>query len=396
MPFKKFSGKAIFTGVQLIDNNEVLIFDEKNQVVEIVPFEMAGDDIQQLNGILLPGFVNTHCHLELSHLKGLISEGTGLVQFVQQVMAQRFSTTLPEAIADAMKTQAHNMHQSGIVAVGDICNTIDSIAPKLASPIQWHNFIELTGFDTANAQQRFEHGIEKLDVFNQLFPYNTITPHAPYSISKPLFKLINEATANQIVSIHNQETLDENMLFKTGGGAFVDFYNKFNIPYNSFEPTGKSSLQSWLTNFNLHQSLLLVHNSFTTAEDIEFAAQYINQHLHTSIHYCTCILANQFIERKNPPIQMLYEKGMQLTIGTDSLASNHQLSMMHEINAIMKSVNYTIPLEAILKWATYNGAHALQLHEKLGSFEKGKKPGLVLAETDEKRTKILKTQLILA
>ncbi|MFZ4057315.1 MAG: amidohydrolase family protein [Ferruginibacter sp.] len=395
MPFKKFSGKAIFTGVQLIDNSEVLIFDEKNQVVEIVPFEIAGDNIQHLNGILLPGFVNTHCHLELSHLKGSISEGTGLVHFVQQVMEKRFSTTLSEAIAEAMKTQAHTMHQSGIVAVGDICNTIDSIAPKLASPIQWHNFIELTGFDSANAQQRFEHGIEKLDVFNQLFPYNSITPHAPYSISKPLFKLINEATANQIVSIHNQETLDEDILFKTGGGAFVDFYHKFNIPYNSFEPTGKSSLQSWITYFNQYQSLLLVHNSFTNAEDVDFAAQYIIQHLHNSIHYCICILANQFIERKDPPIQMLYDKGMQLTIGTDSLASNHQLSMMHEINAIMKSVNYAIPLETILKWATYNGAHALQLQDKLGSFEKGKKPGLVLVETDEKRTKILKTQLIL-
>ena len=79
----------------------MLITDQHGVVIDLLKTENAGSDIEVLKGMLCPGFVNAHCHLELSHLKSVIAEGTGLVNFVQQVMEKQ---NVPEdAILAAMQ-----------------------------------------------------------------------------------------------------------------------------------------------------------------------------------------------------------------------------------------------------------------------------------------------------
>jgi cytosine/adenosine deaminase-related metal-dependent hydrolase len=117
----------------------VLITDGSGFIIDLVNIEEAGDGIEEFKGIISPGFVNAHCHLELSHLKGRIPENTGLVEFVQQVMNNRSKGN--EHQLEAMEQVESKMYHSGIVAVGDICNSSDSIAVKKSSKILWHNFI---------------------------------------------------------------------------------------------------------------------------------------------------------------------------------------------------------------------------------------------------------------
>ena len=357
----------------------VLITDGSGVIIDLVNNEEAGDGIEEFKGIISPGFVNAHCHLELSHLKGRIPENTGLVEFVQQVMNNRSKGN--EHQLEAMEQAVSKMYHSGIVAVGDICNSTDSIAVKKSSKILWHNFIEVSGFVGEAANARLEAMKLILDQFKNELPFQpkTLSPHAPYSVSKKLFHLLNEHTEAQLITIHNQESAAEDELYLAKQGGFLDLYNNFEIDISSFEPTGKSSVQSWLPYFNKQQSILSVHNTYTSKSDIDFLIKYSEKHS-SLFSYCICINANDYIEQKNPPIEMLMNSDCNVVIGTDSLASNHQLNILEELKTIQLSNNPIFPLSTLLKWATINGAKALQLDSLVGSFEKGKKPGVVLIE----------------
>ena len=124
--------------------------------------------------------------------------------------------------------------------------------------------------------------------------------------------------------------------------------------------------------------MILVHNTFTTQEDISFAQQYASEHL-SGIHFCLCINANLYIENKVPPIELLMKNNCEIVLGTDSYSSNWQLSIASEIKTI-KERHPHIPLPTILKWATSNGAKALNRSDELGSFIAGKTPGVVLLD----------------
>ena len=123
--YKKLNATHFFYENQLQDSvDKVLIFNEKDEFVECINIKEAGDDVQQMEGILSPGFVNAHCHLELSHMKGMIPAHTGLQEFVKQIVALR--QVAPEAIQAAIVNAEAEMMANGIVAVGDISNTLDT------------------------------------------------------------------------------------------------------------------------------------------------------------------------------------------------------------------------------------------------------------------------------
>jgi cytosine/adenosine deaminase-related metal-dependent hydrolase len=187
--------------------------------------------------------------------------------------------------------------------------------------------------------------------------------------------------------MHNQENPAEDELYKTGEGEYLHFLKKFGFEKSPFPITGKSALRSCLPHFNQGQRLLLVHNTFIPEEDILFAVEHAKQHL-SGIHFCICANANLYIENTMPPIDMLMKKGVDIVLGTDSYSSNWQLSISSEIRTIREKIP-AIPLQTILQWATINGAKALGREDALGSFEKGKKPGIVLLDSLLKSRKLL-------
>jgi aminodeoxyfutalosine deaminase len=374
--YRKFTANNIFTGYTLLPQGNVLITDTAGVIIDIVDVKDAGDDIQFFNGLLCPGFINAHCHLELSHLKGIIPQKTGLVNFVLKVITQRHFAE--EQILAAIETAENEMLQNGIVAVGDICNNNLTITQKKKQRLLYHNFIEVSGFVPALANERFEKGVEIMKQFQLLptanCPLPTIAPHAPYSVSSQLFELINNNTANNIITIHNQETTAEDNFMKNKTGDFLKLYEQLGIDISFYKPSGKSSLQTWLPYFNNNQSLILVHNVTTSTEDFKFAK------LPTT--FCLCPNANLYITNTLPNINMLMEQQCNIVLGTDSLASNHQLNILEEIKTLHKNCS-NIKLQTLLQWATINGAKALQMDNTIGSFERGKQPGIVLIEEIE-------------
>jgi cytosine/adenosine deaminase-related metal-dependent hydrolase len=185
MGLLKFHADQLFDGYDFLATDNVLIMEENGKVRGIVPAGDAGDDIQELRGILSPGFINCHCHLELSHMRGHIPEGTGLVQFVLDVVSQRHFPE--EEIFRAITNAEDEMLANGIVAVGDICNNALTIPQKIQGRIYYHNFIEASGFNPLIAAARFERSVGFFRDYaaNYSMPVesNSIVPHAPYSVA---------------------------------------------------------------------------------------------------------------------------------------------------------------------------------------------------------------------
>lgn len=384
MEYRKFKADRLFDGYRLKEPEQVLITDEKGTVIEIAREIDAGDNIQKLDGILSPGFVNCHCHLELSHLKNVIPPHTGLIEFLCSVVTKRDFP--PERIRQEIISAEKEMYDNGIVAVGDIGNTADTATVKSKSKIFWQNFVEVLSFTDEKAEENVEHYKNVVKQFkNSQQPSgnnqrSVLVPHAPYTISPKTFQLINELTKDQIISIHNQEHPAEDELYKTGGGEYLKLFKIFGIDKSPFPVSGKSSIRSCLPYFNNGQTIFLIHNTYMPEEDVIWANNYAASN-GLKLVYCFCVNANLYIENKLPPLEQFIKHHCHIVLGTDSYSSNWQLSVVKEIESIHN--NFTdISLETILQWATIDGAKALQWDNELGSFENGKKPGVILIEND--------------
>ncbi len=374
---KKISADWIFPISSAPVENGVVITDDTGKILAIesrAQHDPASLEIYR--GILAPGFVNTHCHLELSHMKGKVDTGTGLIPFITNVVTKR--NAAPEVIADAIEQAEAEMLAGGIVALGDISNAPDTFAVKARGRMRYYTFVELFDFlQEAGAEKAFS---DWSAVYEQLEPAfgsaRVLVPHAPYSVSKSLFQKINDFNAKSgvTVSIHNQETPPENELFERGSGAFFDFYGKFGISMEQFEATGQPSIYYALKHLNPANRTLFVHNTLSTRTDIE-AAHAWSPH----VFWATCPNANLYIENRLPDYRAFLHTNARVTIGTDSLTSNWQLSVLEEMKTIARYQSY-VPFGTLLRWATLNGAQALGFDDTLGSLEVGKTPGVVLLQ----------------
>jgi cytosine/adenosine deaminase-related metal-dependent hydrolase len=372
MALRKFAADFLFTGTEMLGNDAVLIADEKGKIIDITAAASISDGIERYNGIISPGFVNCHCHLELSHMKGVIPAGIGMVEFIISVMNNRKDD--PALIAESIFYELRYMKEKGIVAVGDVCNTTDTLKAKSASDLYFHNFIEALGFVPETAETRFSQALHIYQKFTDQFSSTSIVPHAPYSVSDNLFRMINEADPASILSVHNQESKAETDLFEHKRGDIVGLYKKLQFDISHFNPQG-SSLQYTLDRITSMHTLLLVHNVFTTLKDVEFVTS--NSATLPELWWCLCPNANLYISDRLPDAGVIKEVEDRIVIGTDSLASNTQLNILEELKTLQQHYP-SFSTEQLLKWATMNGASALKINGRFGSFEKGKQPGIVV------------------
>jgi aminodeoxyfutalosine deaminase len=368
----------LFTGEKLLNNENVLVTNINGEIINIIALKDAGEEIETYKGILSPGFINAHCHLELSHLKNKIKERTGLVDFVFKVVSERYFAE--EEILKAIEKAEEEMLQNGIVAVGDICNYSTTVSQKIKRNICYYNFIEISGWLPEIANIRFEKRKIAFGEFDKNNLIAGIVPHAPYSVSEILWKKITPLFTGKTVTIHNQETADEDLFFKEGKGEFVRMFEKMKMDNSFFKPTKKGSVESYFQNLSTAKSVILVHNTFTKQADLDFINELKNKE--QLISFCLCPNANLYIENALPPVDLFLKNNCNIVLGTDSLASNHQLNILEEIKTIVKKFP-EIKIETLLQWATLNGAKALQMENEIGSFEKGKKPGVILIENVE-------------
>lgn len=366
-------------GDQMAAPGTVLITTADGVVQSLVSELEAGEGVEEYTGILCPGFINCHCHLELSFLKDEIPERTGLVDFLAQVMHWRSrpidEEELKRKVRQAIAAGEQEMVDNGIVAVGDICNTTDTLEQKQLARIHYHNFIETAGFIEQSADTRFlqSHQVFQRFAGDPKIPVgsNSMVPHAPYSVSPALFRRLAGHPGNRLLTIHNQESDAENEFLETGTGDFLRLYAQLGLDVSFFHGTGQRSLASILPFFNPNQKLILVHNVATGEADLgqPGPGQII----------CLCPNANLYIGGRLPDIGLFIDRACRIVVGTDSLASNHQLSILAELRALQHAFPW-LNISTLLQWATSNGAAALEIDGTYGSFAQGKKPGVLHLE----------------
>lgn len=318
------------------------------------------------NGIISPGFVNSHCHIELSSLKKRIPQNIGMTEFINNV--SRIRTQSNNQIKQEILKADQLMYNNGISAVGDIMNTDNSIEIKRSSKIYYHNFIEVFGIDYLKSKQVVQQALLIRNSLSEAGLKSSITPHAFYSINNDLYDFILKHSS-PILSIHFLESEQELNLYENKTGQLYDFLTKTNPDYigmiNSLYDL-KIRVHEVQSSVN---NLILVHN-------IEMEESFFETC--KSSYLCICPRSNMFIHNKLPS-KALFESNNNIIIGTDSLASNDTLCILEEIKCLFNNYN-NISLTDALKWATYNGAKALGIDDNFGRLKKSFAPGIILLE----------------
>ena len=370
----------VFNGREYLAPGAVLVLDNQNLLKEIInESTLDNNQVEHLSGILCPGFINSHCHLELSHLKDQVLKHTGLPEFARELMSKRNGFS-KEMVRDCMKLADQELYQNGIVATGDICNGSDSFPEKTESKIYYHSFIELIGLDPRVCETVLKNGLELLKILSESGLPGSLAAHAPYSISKPLLALITQFDhqKNFPFSIHNQESLAEKLFLEEGTGGIKQLYDFLHIDLTWFKPPGRSGLAE-ISN-ELRSKTVLVHNTETGKKDLDAVSG-------KEVFWCFCPAANLYIENKLPDFRIF--GGQNICIGTDSLASNSSLDIIKEVNLILENSS-VFSVEELLCAATYNGAHALGLSDRFGSILTGKNCGLNLITNEKGKLKFIK------
>jgi aminodeoxyfutalosine deaminase len=335
------------------------------------------------SGILVPGFVNAHCHLELSHTRGLVPENTGLAGFIGSIVSKRAASA--DIIEDAAVRAHICMHQSGVSAAADICNTASSYKAKQKGGIAYRSFIEV--FGGQDAAEGIIGKAASIESLMQEVSAAAISPHAPYSTCAEIFRLIGERYSGQrqIFSIHNQECSSENSLFVSRKGDIYDFLSSRGVSFRHEAGVYGSSMDWLLGVLPRGHKYIFVHNTFTSAADICRAEAALGPE---NCSWVFCPLSNKYISGRWPDFNMWLAQGSNIAIGTDSLASNRQLSIIEELKFIEDKCP-GIGLGKLLSWATINGAKALGMDASMGSFDLGKRPGAaVISGADMRNMKL--------
>ncbi|MFI3280862.1 MAG: amidohydrolase family protein [Rikenellaceae bacterium] len=305
-------------------------------------------------GLMFAGMVNAHCHMELSHLRGAITQQCGFASFAAQLSACR-NTFSAEDVQRAIAQADLDMRREGVVAVADIANSCDAFAVKESSPIHYHTFAEHFGLRRNSS----DHLGELLSRGN-----TSLTQHSTYSVSDGCFRAIAQAGSVPL-SIHFMETPGEKGLYE-GRGELHEWYQKvgFECDFLHYGSPARRIVEC----VPRDRSVMLVHNVMVEKEDIEL----IMNHFTAPVYWVLAPRSNQYISGRRPPVELLASLGLNICVGTDSLSSNTSLSMVEELRALAG-----IPLVQRLEWATKVGAKALGLDE-LGEVEVDRRPSLVV------------------
>ncbi len=368
---KHFSSQFIFTNSGPPIKRGVITTHDDGTIISVDDTLIESRSVEFHNGIIIPGFVNCHCHLEISHLKGAIAGGKGLAHFIRELRNIRDINT--GDILSRAKDADRELYSEGIVLCADICNTDATFGLKKKSHIRYYNLLEIFGINPERSHKRIAEILKvEAEAIRHGLQYS-LTPHSAYSVSLPLFRYLKaKSKTNKVTSIHFLESEEEKKFLSDHTGPLRESYEKSGIMPEHPE-TPASHADAILNEVTASGNLILVHNTFADRVTI----REVNRRNDT--FWCLCPASNLYISNKIPPADILLSEGCNIVVGTDSLATNRKLSILSELRILQEHFP-SLRLEELVRWATVNGAKALGEDKNYGKIEPDKKPGLLLLE----------------
>lgn len=369
---KRFTAEYVYT---LTGEPLRHAFVEVEEDGTVIRTGLCPEDEKVGPGILCPGFVNAHCHVELSYMKGMFRKGTGMAGFIDQINALRDTSSMEDKLT-ALKEAMDSMWNQGVQAMADISNCADSFAVKAAHPMYTRTFLEVFGAVPEECEDVMK-GVLELQEKAHAFGLDAApTPHSCYTMSPELVSASSAAGLEDgFLSFHSEESDEEEQMMMSGSGPMWDNRVANGIPTPPV--TGTSSLEYFLMRLRaaglrepVQGHVLLVHECCLTPEGAAAAKKALAQPF-----LAVCPLSNRFIHNMLPPIPVMRASGIPICVGTDSLSSNDELNMAAELACLQEA--FDVPVQELLTWACLNGARFLGKEDVMGTLEAGKKPGVV-------------------
>ncbi len=327
---------------------------------------------------ILPGLVNAHTHLELSYAHRRVPPSERFSDWIRDVMAMRRGYPEPDAaeILTSARDAIRDARSSGTALIGDISNTLVTVPLLRDAGIAALVFYELLGFNERDPFARVAGARERADAVEDGGVVRvTVAPHAPYSVSPPLFAAIRSylnERPDRRSSVHLSESADEVEFVRHGTGDIRVMLEQLGVwteEWRDVLPAGASPV-GYLSKLGfLDRSVLAVHGVQFDGEDLA--------RLHAlGSTVVTCPRSNRHVGAGDPPIERFYASGVRVAVGTDSLASVEDLNVFQELAAIRRLAP-SVPASRLLESATRNGAEALGFGSELGTIEAGKRAALI-------------------
>jgi aminodeoxyfutalosine deaminase len=369
---------AVVTGDAEVVRDGAVVVDARGTVIDVGP---AGEVLarhpgivpERVRGVLLPGLVNAHTHIELSALRGQVPGGAGFVPWVEQMIGVR-AEARPEDDAAAIDEAVADLEAFGTVAVGEVSNSLSAVRPLARRGFVGRIFHEVFGIERAPLEQRVADLpkiiAERVGEWPSTELAYTPTPHTLYTthaaVVRRLARDARERGAR--ISLHLAEHAAERRFLEHGDGPIPAWYEmRLKLRRDLLEWPGKSPIALADDLGALGPHTICVHLTDARPEELEQVAR-------RGAPVVFCPRSNLFIETRLPPLLAARAAGIFPGLGTDSLASNASLDVLAEARALADRFP-TVPARDLLRMATWEGARALG-RDDVGRVARGARPGL--------------------
>ena len=353
---------------------------ENGAIIGVDDSSLPNGEVEDLGDVaLLPGLVNAHTHLEFSDLQAPLGQpGMSLPDWIRLVIGdrKRSSRSQSENVLEGLRKSLN----SGVTAVADIATAPFRQPPGLPSTLA---FQEVIGFSSGRIESAFTQLVER----SEASVGGGLSPHAPYTVHPDLLgKIVDYASANdRPVAMHLAESREELELLRAGTGPFQALLEERSMWESAAISQGTTPLD-YLRTLSRAPRALVIHGNYLADHEMEFLASHCDA---MSLVYCP--RTHAFFAHGKYPLRKMLALGVRVVLGTDSLASNPDLSILEEMRAVAASHN--VPPQEVIALATLQGAEALDLQDSRGSITTGKRADLIAlpCETDEPCEEILNT-----
>lgn len=339
----------------------------------------AEDEIDLGNVAVLPGLVNAHTHLELSWMRGRISETDDFSAWIRRIIElKNEAAARPDVVAAAVHDSIQEVRRFGTVLVGDVTNTLATSGPLAEHAMAGVVFHELLGFKSEDAAALMQEASLRLEhAPSSRLLRHALAPHAPYSVSPALFGLIRAQLQRDPFArstVHLGESVAEVQFLRDGTGpwrAGLEQMGKWDPSWVAARCDPVEYLDRMAF---LDRRVLVVHG-------VQFGAAELQRLASIGSTLVTCPRGNIRTGAGIPPIEEFFDSGVRVAVGTDSLASVPDLNVFSELEQ-MRRLAPALPPRMLLESATINGARALGFDADFGTIDAGKRDALIAVQLD--------------
>ena len=325
------------------------------------------------NTALLPGLVNSHTHLQFSTLtQPLGSPGMRFPNWIRLVVEGRRSDGTDDDLTRrrAIQQGMEECEKSGTVAVGEIATPSNPIDVYQDSTLDITVFLELIGLSNGRVDSLVESAEQYLSTSSETSGCVRpgISPHAPYTVHPELLRRVSELSAKKQIPIamHLAESFEELELLESGTGPFRELLDDLGAWDATAIPIGTRPID-YLKMMKPAERVLVIHGNYFADDEITFLSQHRERF---SVVYCP--RSHAYFQHARYPLAKMIECGVNVSLGTDSRASNPDLNLFEEMRYVAQN-HSEVPLRKTLEMGTIAAAKALGIENELGSLTIGKR-----------------------